>query len=264
MVANLLIIVPTLNSFNLLPPLIESLQKQNWPHWRLIFIDGPSSPEHRLWLKRCCIQEPRCSWLVQNPLYGLGIFGAMNHGFAMAAPNDWLLFWGSDDIAATDSVFSNAMAAIERSYPFLDLLVCQGRYFNTVPNELHRTTRFLPCGIYRSASYRRALWLGSSPPHQATFFGPRARAKLPQFSEGFTLSADLDYFLQLSRNSDLHVRCLDLDLVHMSDGGVSGQRTKRRLLEVFRAYRRAFGPLWFCPFILRYIRRLFSIQPTFR
>ena len=42
---------------------------------------------------------------------------------------------------------------------------------------------------------RRAPLLGSTPPHQPTLFGP-----------GFRLSADLDYFLQLSRHPSLRVK----------------------------------------------------------
>lgn len=37
---SLLVVVPTLNSHALLPRLLDSLQQQIWPHWRLLFIDG--------------------------------------------------------------------------------------------------------------------------------------------------------------------------------------------------------------------------------
>jgi hypothetical protein len=44
----------------------------------------------------------------------------------------------------------------------------------------------------------------------------------------------------------------------MGDGGVSGQQTRRRLAEVRRAYRRAFGAFWPVPFLLRYGQRIIS------
>ena len=50
----------------------------------------------------------------------------------------------------------------------------------------------------------------------------------------------------------------DLELVHMGDGGVSGQQTRRRLAEVRRAYQRAFGIFWAVPFLLRYGQRILS------
>jgi glycosyltransferase involved in cell wall biosynthesis len=258
MTISLLIVVPTLNSYSLLPELLRSLQAQSWPHWRLLFIDGPSSLEHRQRLQSCCAVESRCRWLVQDPAQP-GIFGAMNQGFAQAAPHDWLLFWGSDDWAAGPDVLAEAMAAIDSASRWPDLLVCRGRYADATSGALVRPTVFHTAGLLSASAYWRALLLGSTPPHQATFIGPGARRFLARYAPGFRLSADLDYFLQLSRCSTLRVQCLDLELVHMADAGVSGQQTQRRLQEVRRAYRRAFGAGWWFPFVARYIRRSLSL-----
>ena len=263
--SSLLIVVPTLNSHALLPRLLRSLQQQTWPHWRLLYIDGPSCPQHRQWLQQCCVAEPRCSWIMQDPA-APGIFGAMNQGFAAAAdpeaPADWLLFWGSDDWAASSTVLAEAMAALEQAAagPGLpDLLVCTGRYISFSTGALARPTLFRPIGLLGSSAYRRALLLGSTPPHQATLIGTGARVRLGRYAPGFRLSGDLDYFLQLSRHPDLRVQCLDLEVVHMSDDGISAQQTQRRLREVHRAYQSAFGWLWWFPFLIRYIRRLASV-----
>ena len=271
MAPSLLIVVPTLNSHNLLPRLLTSLQQQTWPHWHLLFIDGPSGPEHRQWLQQCCATEHRCRWIAQNPCEP-GIFGAMNQGFAAAAdpssPADWLLFWGSDDWAASATVVAEAMADQETSETsgtelrdgWPDLLVCRGRYANNAAqNSLGRIAAFQAQGLLATTAYRSALLLGSTPPHQATLFGPGARRRLGHFAPGFQLSADLDYFLQLSNYPGLRVQCLNLELVHMDAGGISGQQTQRRLKEVRNAYRRAFGWLWWFPFLSRYIRRLATL-----
>jgi len=258
---NLLIVLPTFNSFDLLPRLLASLQGQCWPHWRLLFIDGPSSPDHRQWLDESCAAEPRCSWLEQTPAH-TGIFGAMNQGFSHASPADWLLFWGSDDWAAAPTVLAEAAASIESALSNgigPDLLVCRGRYADAASGSLARATVFQPAGVLDVAAYRRALFLGSTPPHQATLFGPGARQRLASYAPGFRLSADLDYFLQLSRHPDLRVQCIDLELVHIADGGVSGQQTQRRLKEVRFAYRCAFGWSWWFPFLMRYLRRVASL-----
>ena len=256
---SLLIVVPTLNSHALLSRLLDSLQQQSWLHWQLLFIDGPSGAEHRQWLIQCCAVDPRCRWLEQSPAEP-GIFGAMNQGFAEASPGDWLLFWGSDDFAAAPTVLERVASALEQAAAqgaTSDLLVCRGRYFDTNSGELTRPTVFRSAGRLNAAGFRRALLLGSTPPHQATLFGPSARQRLARYAPGFRLSADLDYFLQLSRSPDLWW-CLDLELVHMAAGGISGQQTQRRLQEVRRAYRRAFGWRWWFPFVLRYLRRVMS------
>lgn len=259
---SLLIVVPTLDSYTSLPHLLTSLQKQTYPHWRLLFVDGPSGATHRRWLEQCCAAEPRCRWIAQAPSEP-GIFGAMNQGFAAAtdpaAPSDWLLFWGSDDWAASPTVFAEAMAALASCPPEAppDLLVCSGRYVQA--GRLGRPTVFHSAALLGGAAYRRGLLLGSTPPHQATLFGVGARQRLARYAPGFRLSADLDYFLQLSSFSDLRVQCLDLELVHMAAGGISGQQNQRRLQEVRHAYRRAFCWRWWVPFMLRYMRRLASL-----
>jgi hypothetical protein len=243
------VVVPTLDSHALLPRLVASLQAQSWPHWRLHFIDGPSGATHRRVLEQLCAADSRLRWSPQAPQEE-GIFGAMNQGAAAAPANAWLLFWGSDDWAASRTVLAQLA---ERLGPWQhqerppDLVVCRGRYENG------RLSAFQ----WRH-SYRRSLFLGSTPPHQATVIGPGARRRLPRYAAGFRLSADLDHFLQLSSFPDLRVERLELELVGMGSGGVSAVQTQRRLQEVRRAYRRAFGRLWPLPFLLRYGQRLWS------
>ena len=149
------VVVPTLDSHALLPRLVRSLQEQSWPHWRLCFIDGPSSAVHRAVLDQLCREDPRLHWTPQDPREP-GIFGAMNQGAAQAPPEAWLLFWGSDDWAAGPTVLERLAARLQqRTRPGRepDLLVCRGRY------EDGRAS------IFRwRHSYRRSLFLGSTPP----------------------------------------------------------------------------------------------------
>jgi glycosyltransferase involved in cell wall biosynthesis len=260
-ITSLLIVVPTLNSWTLLPRLLASLYDQSWPHWRILFIDGPSSPEHRNWLHLCCVDEPRCQWQPQH-LTHPGIFGAMNQGFAAAEPDDWLLFWGSDDWAASSTMLEGLIGALQRTVAngvLPDLVVCGGRYVDATTGALGRFTTFHTTALLRGSAYRRALLLGSTPPHQATLFGPGARSRLDRYASWYRLSADLDYFLRISCHSDLQVQCLDLELVHMANSGISSQQTQRRLQEVRRAYQRTFGTVWWFPFLARYMRRMFSL-----
>ncbi len=257
----LTLVVPTLDSHHLLPRLVTSLQRQSWPHWRVLFVDGPSGPEHRAWLEALCHRDKRFAWQPQEPALP-GIFGAMNQGFRAVPTDHWLLFWGSDDWAAGATVLEEAIAAIQpvaRGGHPPDLLICSGRYAEPGPDgalRLGRRTAF--CG---RPTYRLGLFLGSTPPHQATLIGPGARRHLDHYAEPFRLSADLDYFLRLSACPGLLPRCLDLELVHMGEGGASGRQTRRRLQEVRLAYRRTFGLLWWIPFALRYGRRLWSRIP---
>ena len=95
---SLCIIVPTFNSFHLLPDLVNSLTAQDSPFWSVLFVDGDSSSEHRQWLIHICSSDSRFSWTSQPPDQP-GIYGAMNFGFQLTHDYDWVLFWGSDDHA---------------------------------------------------------------------------------------------------------------------------------------------------------------------
>jgi glycosyltransferase involved in cell wall biosynthesis len=257
-VATIRLIVPTRDSHRLLGRLVASLQGQTLQHWQACFIDASSDGETPAWLEALCRRDSRFSWRPQEARFQ-GIFGAMNQGFSLAGPHDWLLFWGSDDWAADPEVFAEAQALLDRVLSdgqAPDLLVTSGRYFRLEPDGSQRPGR--RTAFHWRHSYRRSLLLGSTPPHQATLIGPGARRREAVYRDGFRLSADLDYFLRLSRWPDLRVLRSEMELVHMGDGGISGQQTARRLAEVRRAYRDAFGPIWPLAYGLRYGQRLLS------
>jgi len=259
-----LIIVPTLDSYHLLPSLVNSLRQQTFPHWRVQFIDGPSDQAHRQWLRMICNQDKRFGWESQFDVT-TGIFGAMNQGIRRADPiSDWVLFWGSDDQAASPFVLRSIAdklrnCKLSRLSPCI--LVCSGQYFHRneqdvtgIKHCLGRKTRF----IYRS-SFRHSLFLGSTPPHQATFFGPGIFTLLSTFTTDLKLSADLDYFLRLSTHPEIRILQQDMEVVWIGDRGVSRKETKRRLREVCIAYQRAFEYRWWIPFFLRYLERIQSL-----
>lgn len=258
----LLIVVPTLNSYVILPRLLNSLQQQTWHEWRLLFVDGNSSVAHRDWLQACCEHEPRCQWIIQDQAKP-GIFGAMNQGFefASASPSmvEWLVFWGSDDWASSPSVFADVMASVDTFNISPDLLVFKGRYYNALSGLMSRSTFFHSSGILSRTSYRRLLLLGSTPPHQATLFGTGARKSLSHYCQRYSLSADLDYFLRLSSSPGMMIGCIDLEIVNIGDNGISSVLTLQRLSEVACIYRQAFGWNWCFPFLVRYFKRLLSL-----
>ena len=258
---SLLIVVPTLDSYKLLPRLLDSLQAQTWPFWRVLFVDGPSSDIHRAWLSRTCALEPRCRCVPQDDSEP-GIFGAMNIGFSYAKDNDWVLFWGSDDWAAAPAVFENLFSLVENCFSSdstPDLIACTGQYVSESSGALMRAAFFRKAGIINEKTYRRSLFLGLTPPHQATLIGPSVHRYMPRYDTCFRLSADLDYFLRLGSKPHLCVHCIDLNIVYMSDAGISGKQTRRRLKEVFLAYSHTFSWFFWFPLISRYIIRILSV-----
>lgn len=259
---SVLIIVPTLNSYKLLSGLVSSLRDQTLNCWRVVFIDGASDSLHQQWLDSLCKEDSRFQWEPQGE-EERGIFGAMNLGFRLAKPNEWILFWGSDDRAASPTVMEKASheltKMLEKGFQ-PDLYVCAGRYFSSEEaGKPDKTTHTRQSRFQWHGSLRKSLLWGSTPPHQATFFGQAARDKVSSYALGFRLAADLDYFLRLSNHANVDVIIDNYDLVLMGDSGVSAKNNKRRFYEVYMAYRNTFGIRWFFPFVMRYLQRIKSL-----
>lgn len=259
-----LIVVPTLDSFQLLSRLVDSVKSQTWPYWRILFVDGPSSSRHKAWLRNSATSDSRISVLDQDP-NEKGIFGAMNQGFSYALPSEYILFWGSDDWAASPDVFSLLAGEIDKSLMTghsPHLIISSARYVDQYTGSFLRNSCFSTSSILNKTAYSRSLFLGSTPPHQGTLFSPLLREHLNRYSSSFHLSADLDYFLRARLIPRLSVICLPLELVRMSSGGVSARQTRQRLTQVYSCYKSAFGWLWWIPFCLRYLRRSLSAMKT--
>ena len=259
MYISLLIVVPTLNSHELLPRLVSSLIQQTWSNWRVLFVDGQSSLQHRQWLDHCCANDSRFTWVNQVNSQP-GIFGAMNQGFMQARPDEWILFWGSDDYASSPTVLECLVRTLHDrcSHTIPDLVICNCRYFDASTGILTRFSNFLPPGFCRNLYFRRALFFGLTPAHQGTLFGPGSRKYLRSYNTNFYLTADLFYFLQISINTELLVYCVDLQLVNLADSGISSQQTLSRLCEVYRSYHHAFGIFAVFSFVSRYLRKFIA------
>lgn len=250
---HLAIVVPTRNSSALLPRLVRSLLDQSFLDFRVIFVDASTIPCEREFLDELVRRDSRFSWVPQDASQ-TGIYGAMNIGFRLLQPFEWVLFWGSDDWASTPSSLYDAIT--HPSSQDADLIVCRGRYlrpFSYANSRLVRTTSFR--WIF---NYRFSLLLGSTPPHQCTLIGPGARRLRDFYDERLCIASDLDYFLSLSRSRLCNVRFNTVSLVDIAVGGVSGVQHGRRLKEVFMAYKSAFGPFCLIPFFARYFQRFLT------
>ena len=64
----LLLIVPTLNSYKVLPRLINSLKSQIFVDWSLLLVDGPSNNDHKLYLDNCCKNDKRINYIISIEL----------------------------------------------------------------------------------------------------------------------------------------------------------------------------------------------------
>ena len=200
MITSIKIIVPTLNTYLILPKLINSLKIQTWKDWNILFVDGDSSKKHFNWIKNLCSSDSRLNVIKQEENFK-GIYGAMNQGFKTIKDNELVLFWGSDDWAISPSAFEDVISEVNSYKKKYDLLICKGRYIDYKSQKITRNSNFFNNKFLISINrkmFKKSLFLGMTPPHQATFFNKNTFDKLPSFSENFKLSSDLDYFLKFS------------------------------------------------------------------
>ncbi len=255
-----LIIVPILNPTHVVKDLIKSVINQTYKNWRLVFIDGNSDEQNIKNIKAISRKDKRIKIETQSK-FEVGIFGAMNQGFKLAQQDEWIIFWGSDDFAINEKVLSSLNTQINKSKNHkIDLLIYGAQYINLTSRKKGRKSIFLfKNSILKSEEYNHYLFSGFAPPHQGCIFSPKLIKRRSFYQKGFYLSADLDYFLQISKLKNLVIFNCNQIIVMMGDGGVSGKYTVRRLLEVRKAYKRRFGKIWIIPVFLRYVRRILSL-----
>ena len=252
-------VVPTLNTYLILPKLIKSIKDQSWKKWSLSFVDGQSTPEHHKWLINTCKQDSRLKVLKQEKKFK-GIFGAMNQGIENIEENEWILFWGSDDWAASSDVLKTITDKVNSYSNKFDLVVCKGKYVDNKSRGFSRDSNFFNnkfANILNKRSFREKLFFGMTPPHQATLFSSRALKKLSVFSDRLMLASDLDYFLKFSQIKNISILVINIHLVNMSTSGISTQKNKLRLKEVFFSYKNSFGVFFITPLIMRYVRKIY-------
>lgn len=258
----ILIIVPTLNSFNLLSKLVRSLEEQTFKNWRVIFVDGESSKSHKQWIEDLCLKNEKFSFISQSE--SKGIFGAMNNGIQESNKDEWVLFWGSDDWCPNPLTFELLVKNIDsnlKKNSKIDLVICKGRYFNK-KNEQGRVSKFLPLSeniTINETEFKKKLLAGFSPPHQGVLFSPNLLSKKNIYRDDFMIASDLEFFLRLSKEKKLRILLLNLDLVYMSDSGVSSKFIYRKVIEIIKAYKSTYGSRFIYLFFKRYLIRLKSL-----
>ena len=252
-----LFIVPTLNSYKDLPKLINSLKEQTYKNWRILFIDGNSNKFHKKFLRIISKEDERFG-VIEQSLNSKGIFGAMNQGWNYINKNDWTLFWGSDDWAFSNFMLEDLNNKIIKSNNDLpDLIVCKGTYFSKNGKKERDSYFFKDNKLVFKNEFKKLLFFGRTPPHQATLFSPKLKKSIRNYDLKYFIAGDLKFFLNASSKIE-KVKILDFCIVKMKIGGFSSINGLKRLKEVLRAYYEEYRILFFVPFFLRYVRRLLS------
>ena len=254
-----LIIVPTLNSYKQLPKLINSLNKQKYKNWQVLFVDGKSNKKHKCFLKETIKTYSNFSY-IEQAYNSKGIYGAMNDGIKYSKDSDYVLFWGSDDFCSDDDIFDKIIKFINHSEKNMpDILLFKASYFNESNNKFLRESLFLnKIKILNSTKLNRLIFLGNSPAHQATIFNTKLIYNNYFYNTNYRLAADLELFLRLISNNNISLINTNINIVNLGNKGISNSFTLNRLKEVIYIYFKYFGLFFIFPFFLRYWKRLNS------
>ena len=256
----ILIIIPTLNSFQQLDKCISSLKEQTYKNWNVLFVDGKSTIDHKKWLSELCSKESQFNWIEQNK--SNGIFGAMNEGYSYAKENEWVLFWGSDDFCNSKDTFKNLNHFVnEKAFNIkeVDFIVCKSQFISKNGKISRKLSISNSNNNYyiSSKEFRKLLASGLTPPHQGVLFGPNLRKKNNDlYNVNFKISADLEYFLRISKIKNLKILHLNLLLVNMGDNGISSKKIFRKFYELTLAYKLNFKNDYLKIILKRYLLRL--------
>ena len=215
------VIVPTKNSYKILNKLIDSIKKQTYKNWSVIFIDGESLKEHKDWLKEFCKKDKRFFYSMQRKT-NKGIYGAMNQGLQYIEKDSWVLFLGSDDWIIEPNTFKELNVKLkDLSYKKLDLVICKGKYFRlnkSFYKDCFFTDKFKNMEI-NLKTYKKLLFQGLTPPHQATLMKSSIFSSEYKYEDNFMIAGDLNFFCRLCNKEKLSIFLLDLFIVSISNAG---------------------------------------------
>jgi glycosyltransferase involved in cell wall biosynthesis len=218
------VITCTRNSAAYLAQTIESVRRQEYPHFEHIFVDGGSTDDTLLMIRQL---GPKVT-LVTN--VGDGISAAMNAGIR-SATGDVVAHLHSDDYYLGTRIFSTvaaAMAETGRDWLFGRIMIDRD---GTLESEESASPRY---------SYR---WLlrRNFIPHPATFVRRCLLERAGLFDERIRYTMDYDMWLRLGRLSEPLQLDAPLAAFRAHAGSLSTANRPAALREDYRVRRRYIG-----------------------
>ena len=200
---------------------LASVWAQKNADYEIVVIDGASTDGTREWLEA---RRTQFAHFVSEPDWG--IYDAMNKGVA-SARGDWILFLGSDDRLADETVFQELTAPLSSSNS------------GVVSGE----------AVYRDGRrYRLQMPLRPLPRnflhHQSTFYRRRLFAEHGSFQSQLLIQADYDLNLRLWKNAVVFEPLPRL-IASCGPGGISDSGRWQVYSEEIRIRHRHF-PGWKC------------------
>ena len=160
-----------------------------------------------------------------------GIYDAMNKGIAHST-GEIVTILNADDIYHNNSTISEAVKLIKESPDekiFIgNIVFFQNNFFSNIVR------------IYSAKFFKKwMLGIGVMPPHPSTFI-KKEIYKIYNYNINFKIAADFEFFLRLFKINNYNFKYLDLTIVRMRTGGISGKNILSYLIssiEIYKAFK---------------------------
>jgi len=252
---------------NDLPGLIQtrkSLENQNYRNWTHIIIDGGSTDKTLSYIKTLPKSKLK---LVSEP--DSGIYNAMNKGWKLADPNNYVLFLNARDVFAGKESLRKASEALS--------LGDNPQWGCTTHEEIAEDGTNWVCKLVSPPSIANQLYAFGYRSHQAILMKAAFISELGGFNEKYKIAADWDLVARALIESEPATWVYPMGRFEL--GGFSSSRMLEAHLELIRIRKvliwknfgdKFFDDLW-CAIYLRYFgyRNYLSIPisifyPTYR
>lgn len=186
---------------------VASVKKQDYPDVEHLVVDGGSTdgtvdvllqsgfPAERL----LCHQDR-------------GVYEGFNHGL-QAATGNVVGFLNGDDVFEHEGVLS----LVARQFKAGQVNAVYGDLVYVQRSDITRVVRYWNSGV-ASPGRIRCGWM---PPHPTVYLDKSLVDLLGPYDEGLKISGDYEYFLRMSRLSNLRLAYIPSVLVRMRAGGLS-------------------------------------------
>ena len=135
------IIVPNYNSGEFVAPFIDSVKKQTYGNWELIFVDDGSSDNSLDIIREFSLNDTRINIYLRDKHLPKGACMCRNIGFELSK-GEYVCFFDSDDLLPLDSL-ENRLKEFEHDQ-LLDFVVSPAISFRKVPFDIKKLVLGIP------------------------------------------------------------------------------------------------------------------------
>jgi glycosyltransferase involved in cell wall biosynthesis len=220
------IITVCYNSQDTIAFTLNSILNQDYKNIEHIIIDGGSSDNTINIINQYNFKNKKFISEKDN-----GIYDAMNKGISIAT-GDILTILNADDIYHNDSTISEVVKLIKES-PSENIYIGDVVFFKN--NNFRNISR-----IYSAKFFKKwMLNIGVMPPHPSTFI-KKEIYKIYKYNISYKIASDFEFFLRLFKINNYNFKYLDLIIVRMRTGGISGKNILSYLIssiEINKAFK---------------------------